>query len=90
MTREMISQMCLRTSLVCNGGTHHRVKCVINHVLLFPGEDDLVDVAEKVTDVASKWRPLGLALRLKSSVLETIYSDHRNNTTECLRDMLLA
>eukprot|EP00731_Ephydatia_muelleri_P033579 Em0032g41a len=54
------------------------------------GEDDLVEVVEEVMDVASKWKPLGLALRVKSSVLETIYSDHRNNTTECLRDMLLA
>ena len=44
-------------------------------------------MVDEVTDLAAKWRPLGLALRLKSAVLDTIYSNH---PTECLRDMLLA
>lgn len=48
-----------------------------DHFLYFPDEDDLVDVVDEVTDLAAKWRPLGLALRLKSAVLDTIYSNQR-------------
>ena len=40
--------------------------------------------------MASKWRPLGLALRLRAAELETISSKNHTNPTECLRDMLLA
>eukprot|EP00731_Ephydatia_muelleri_P005819 Em0003g67a len=54
------------------------------------GEDDLVDVVEEVMDVASKWRSLGLALRLKAAELDTISSKNHTDPTECLRDMLLA
>ena len=64
--------------------------CVINHTLLFPGEDDLVDVVEEVMDVAAKWRSLGLALRLRAAELDTISSKNHTDPTECLRDMLLA
>ena len=64
--------------------------CVINHTFLFPGEDDLVDVVEEVMDVASKWRSLGLTLRLKPAELNTISSKNHTDPTECLRDMLLA
>ena len=70
-------------------GTHHLVAYVINHTLLFSGEDDLVDVVEEVTDLAAKWRSLGLALRLKASALNTICSKNHSNPTECLNDMLL-
>ena len=61
-----------------------------NTALIFPGEDDLVDVMKKVMDMASKWRPLGLALRLKSAQLDTISSKNHTDPTECLRDMLLS
>ena len=54
-----------------------------DHFLYFPDEDDLVDVVDEVIDLAAKWRPLGFALRLKSAVLDTIYSNHPNDTTEC-------
>ena len=66
------------------------VVCVINHTLLFPGEDDLVDVVEEVIDVASRWRSLGLVLRLKVAELDTISSKNHTIPTECLNDMLLA
>ena len=51
--------------------------CVINHTLLFPGEDDLVDVVEEVMYVASNWRSLELALRLKAAELDTISSKNQ-------------
>ena len=63
--------------------------CVINQTLLFPGEDDLVDVVEEVMDVAASWRSLGLALRLKAAELDTISSKNHIDPTECLKDMLL-
>ena len=58
--------------------------------LIFPGEDDLIDVMDEVMDMASKWRPLGLALRLKPAQLDTISSKNHTDPTECLRDMLLS
>ena len=64
--------------------------CLINHTLVFSGEDDLVDVMEEVMDVASRWRSLGLALRLKPAELDSISTKNRDDPTEYLRDMLLA
>ena len=64
--------------------------CAINHTLLFPVTDDLVDVMGEVMDVAAKWRSLGLALRLKAADLDTISSKNHTDPTECLNDMLLA
>ena len=64
--------------------------CLINHTPLFSGEDNLADVLEEVMDVASRWRSLGLALRLKASELETISVKNHTDPTECLRDMLRA
>ena len=63
--------------------------CVINHTFLFPGEDDLVDVIEEVTDVTAKWISLGSTLRLKPAELTIISSKNHTDPTECLRDMLL-
>ena len=58
--------------------------------LIFSGEDDLIDVMDEVMDMASKWRPLGLALRLKPAQLDTISSKNHTDPTECLGDMLLS
>ena len=63
---------------------------VISHTLLFPGEDDLVDVVEEVMDLAAHWRSIGLSLRLKAAELDTISSKNHTNPAECLKDMLLA
>ena len=49
-----------------------------------------MDVMEEVMDVASSWRSLGLALRLKATELDTISIKNHTDPTECLRDMLLA
>ena len=49
-----------------------------------------MDVMEEVMDVASRWRSLGLALRLKPAELDSISTKNRDDPTECLRDMLLA
>eukprot|EP00731_Ephydatia_muelleri_P014528 Em0008g248a len=54
------------------------------------GEDDLVDVVEEVIDAASKWRSIGLVLRVKVAELDTISSKDHTDPTECLKDMLLA
>ena len=70
--------------------SHHQVICLINHTLLFPGEDDLVDEVDAVNDLAAKWRSLGLALRVKAAELNTISSKNHTNPTDCLNDMLLA
>ena len=68
----------------------HLIVCIRDLILYFPDEDNLVDVVEEVINLAAKWKSLGFALRLKSAMLESIYSNHPNDTTECLRDMLLA
>ena len=41
-------------------------------------------------DVAARWKPLGAALGLKASDLDTIQARHQGDPTECLRDMLVA
>ena len=69
--------------------SHHQVVCVINHNMLFPGEDVLVDVVDEVIDLAPKWKSLGLALRLKTAELDAISSKNHTDPTECLKDMLL-
>ena len=84
----MISPKFLGTSLVCWYHTRSG-DMQINHTLLFPGEDDLVDVVEEVMVLSPKWRSLGLVLRLKATELNTISSKNHNDSTECLKDMLL-
>ena len=64
--------------------------CVINHTLLYSGEDDLLDIVEEVNDLAPRWKSLGLALRLKPAKLGTISFKNHTDPTECLNDMLLA
>ena len=41
-------------------------------------------------DMATTWKPLGQALRLRAADLDTIGSRHPDNITECLRDTLHA
>ena len=61
------------------------VICLIN-----TEEDDLLDVKEEVIDLASRWKDLGLALRVKCSTLDTISSKNHYNPEDCLRDTLQA
>eukprot|EP00731_Ephydatia_muelleri_P008359 Em0004g697a len=53
------------------------------------GMDDFVDVMEEVIEVASRWLFIGLALRLKSSELDTISSKNHDDPQKCLKDMLV-
>ena len=53
------------------------------------GEDDLLDVKKEVMDLASRWKDLGLALRVRRPVLDTISSKNHHNPVDCLGDMLL-
>ena len=48
-----------------------------------------MDVVKEVMDMASRWHSLGLALRIKVAVLDTIYSNNPTDSTKCLKDMLL-
>ena len=46
--------------------------------------DDLFDVQSELNPVASKWKSMGLALRLKPDILETIEAAKTGNPTACL------
>ena len=52
------------------------------------GIDDLYDVLEKLTDVAHKWKNIGLALRLRPAQLNTIKRNNSDDMEGCLTDML--
>ena len=49
-----------------------------------------MDVMNEIMDMASKWKSLGLALRLRNADLDTISSKNHADPCNCLRDMLLA
>ena len=40
-------------------------------------------------DLASRWKDLGLALRIKRSTLDTISTKNHHDPVDCLGDMLL-
>ena len=46
--------------------------------------DDLFDVQSELNPTASNWKSLGLALRLKPDVLDTIQAGNTGNPTACL------
>ena len=83
----MILKMSLMIRLVC-WYTPSDDMCNKLHSVV-SGEENLVDVVEKVMDLASRWNSFGLALRLKPAELETISSKNNTDPTECLKDMLL-
>ena len=68
---------------------HHSPQndCLNIHLI---GENDLFNVKEEVMELASRWKDLGLALRLQNPTLETISSKNNRDPEDCLRDMLLA
>ena len=49
------------------------------------GEDDLSDTIRELTDVAAKWRSIGIFLGVRDSWLEAIQG---NNPQDCLRQTL--
>ena len=75
-------------------GMPHIITVLAHHYVSYPdvhvGEDDLTDVMDEVMEVVEKWRALGMALRLKTSELDSIKSKNHTDPTECLRDTLQA
>ena len=55
------------------------------HLLTATGEDDLPDTIRELTDVAAKWRNIGIFLGVRDSRLEAIQGD---KPLDCLRQML--
>ena len=49
------------------------------------GEDDLRDTIRELTDVAAKWRNIGVQLGIRDSQLEAIQGD---SSLDCLRQVL--
>ena len=60
----------------------------MQYFLFLTGINDLYDVFKKLTDVADKWKNIGLALRLRPSELNRISSNKSSDVIDCLRDML--
>ena len=51
-------------------------------------DDDHFDVQSELVQVAAKWRSIGIALRLKSKILDGIQAENRNDVTACLTLMV--
>ena len=51
-------------------------------------EDDLRDVICAVTDLAKRWKVLGISLGVRAGDLDTIQSNSSHSPNECLREML--
>lgn len=59
-------------------------------LFFFTVEEDIFDVLNEVSDVASKWNGMGLALRLRQSDLDIIRLNHPIDPCSCLREVLQA
>ena len=55
--------------------------------LLYTGTEDLQDVRSALEPVISRWKPIGLALRLTPDRLDVIKRDHRLSE-DCLTEVL--
>ena len=51
-------------------------------------DDDLFDVQSELIPVATKWRSIGIALRLKYKTLERIQAGNSGDATACLTVMV--
>ena len=51
-------------------------------------DDDLFDVQSDLLPVATKWRSIGIALRLKYKILEGIQAGNKDDVTACLAAMV--
>ena len=56
------------------------------HPLTATGEDDLSDTIRELTDVAAKWRNIGIFLGIRDSQLQAIQEGDK--PLDCLRQML--
>ncbi len=51
---------------------------------MYVGEEDIFDLVDALTPVATKWKAIGTALRLKYSKLEELESNNRDDVHGCL------
>ena len=51
-------------------------------------DDDLFDVKSELTPVATNWKSIGIALRLKSAELNGIQASNSGDLTACLTSMV--
>ena len=56
----------------------------------FTGESDFIDVMEEVISLPSKWKILGMALRLNTVELDSIAEEHNSDSMQCLRGVVLS
>ena len=52
------------------------------------GPDDLCDVLNAIFTVRDKWYYIGLQLKIPFQTLNVIRTEHRDNTSDCLTEML--
>ena len=64
---------------------------MINTVSLFVSDhgDDLFDVQSELNEVATNWRNIGIALRLKPDFLQSIETRYSSDPRACLSRMLI-
>ena len=63
---------------------HFNLCCHIPH----PDDDNLFDVMAALIQVAAQWKSIGIALRLKPALLESIETDNSSDPTTCLTSMI--
>ena len=60
----------------------------MNRYFLYKGIDDLSELLEKLTEVAPSWFTVGVFLNIAHNKLEVIKNDNRDQSMQCLREML--
>lgn len=50
------------------------------------GEDDIFDIMDALSPVASKWKAIGTALRIKRNKLDELELKHKGDVHDCLAD----
>ena len=53
-------------------------------------DQDLADILQELTEVASYWLTVGVFLKVPYPTLETIRKDHHDQSKDCLREMVVA
>ena len=51
-------------------------------------EDDLSEVRSALLPIATRWKDVGIELKLKLADLNTIQADHPNSPEDCLTDVV--
>ena len=71
--------MCIHAQTICN---------CLAFILSCLGFDDLFSVRSELSPVATKWKSIGAALRLKSDVLENVDAKCGSDPCACLSRMV--